>query len=38
MLPGIGVDGHMASLFSGTSALLEQEALFAANQVPPLDT
>ena len=38
MLPGIGVDGHAASLFPGTSALLEQEALFAANQVPQLDT
>ena len=38
MLPGIGVDGHTTSLFLGTSALLEQEALFTANQVPQPDT
>jgi 6-phosphogluconolactonase len=38
MLSGIGVDGHTASLFPGTSELLKQEAIFAANQVPQLGT
>jgi 6-phosphogluconolactonase len=37
MLLGLGEDGHTASLFLGTIALLEEDALFAANHVPDLD-
>jgi 6-phosphogluconolactonase len=37
MLLGLGEDGHTASLFPGTTALLEDAALFAANHVPDLD-
>ena len=37
VLLGLGEDGHTASLFPGTHALGEREALFAANHVGVLD-
>lgn len=35
---GMGGDGHTASLFPGTEALMEKEATFVANEVPQLAT
>ena len=37
VLLGMGDDGHTASLFPGTAALAEREALAVANHVPKLD-
>jgi 6-phosphogluconolactonase len=36
VLLGLGEDGHTASLFPGTAALLERERLVVANEVPKL--
>lgn len=38
VLLGMGDDGHTASLFPGTGALHEREALAVANHVPKLDS
>jgi 6-phosphogluconolactonase len=36
MLLGLGADGHTASLFPGTAALVERERLVVANDVPAM--
>jgi len=38
VLLGMGADGHTASLFPGTRAVVETERLVVANRVPRLDT
>lgn len=38
VLLGLGEDGHTASLFPGTAALAERDALAVANHVPTLNT
>lgn len=38
VLLGMGLDGHIASLFPNTKALNEKEALIVLNDVPQLNT